>query len=110
MTDAIGNALAGMKAAQADVQIRSRNVANVRSEDYTPARPVQTSTPSGPVVKPQALEGSRVVLPNGDFIDSGVKIEEDLVGMKMAEVSYKASAKVLGTAHEMTDALLKAME
>ena len=102
MIKAMSFAHAGLKAAEDRAAIRSENIANMATSDYQRGRPRQTATPAGPVVRNERIEAAQVVLPNGEVIGNGVRIEEDLVDLKIAEISYKASAKVLKTLGDLT--------
>jgi flagellar hook protein FlgE len=102
MTDAMKIGVAGMRAAEARVNVRAQNIVNWQSESYRPLEPVQTSEGGVPVV--------RVTRPaelSGDF--PFVDLASELVDMQVAKHAYEASAKVVRTADDMSKALLDAI-
>jgi flagellar basal body rod protein FlgC len=101
MTTALNIGIAGLRAAEARVNIRALNIVNWQSQDYRPAVPVQTSTGEGPVVRV-----SRPAELTGDF--PFVDIASELVDMQLAKRAYQASVKVIQTADEMSKTLLDA--
>lgn len=101
MTTALNIGIAGLRAAEARVNVRAQNIANWQSVDYRPAVPVQTSSGEGPVVRV-----SRPAELTGDF--PFVDIATELVDMQLAKRAYQASAKVIRTADEMSKTLLDA--
>jgi hypothetical protein len=102
MTDAMTIGAAGLRAAEARVNVRAQNIANWLSEDYRPLEPEQTTDESGAprvrVSRPPELQGEYPV----------VDTASELVDMKMAQRAYEASAKVMRTADEMSKTLLDA--
>lgn len=99
MSNAANIGIAGMRAAEMRVSVRAQNIVNWRSEGYQPLVPVQTAEGKGPVV--------RVTRPaelTGDF--PYVDLAAEIVDMQLAKHAYKASAKVLRTADEMSKTLL----
>lgn len=99
MSNAMGIGIAGMRAAEARANVRTQNIVNWQSEGYRPLVPVQTTDGKGPVV--------RVTRPaelTGDF--PFVDLAAEIVDMQLAKHAYKASAKAVKTADEMTKTLL----
>ena len=99
MTSAINSGLAGLRAADARVNVRAQNIVNWQTEGYRPLVPVQTSDGAGPVV--------RVTRPaelTGDF--PFVDIASEIVDMQLAKHAYRASASIIRTVDEMSKTLL----
>jgi len=103
MTDAMNIGAAGLRAAEARVNVRAQNIVNWLSEDYRPIEAEQTTDASGAprvrVSRPPELQGEY------PFVD----LASELVDMKMAQRAYEASAKVIRTADEMSKTLLDAI-
>lgn len=103
MTDAMNIGAAGLRAAEARVNVRAQNIVNWLSEDYRPIEAEQTTDASGAprvrVSRPPELQGEY------PFVD----LASELVDMKMAQRAYDASAKVIRTADEMSKTLLDAI-
>jgi flagellar hook protein FlgE len=117
MMDAIQIGLSGMRAAETAVAARARNISNVNTKGYVPVEPVYKSVDGGvdvsvreqqPAPQQDASPGMTEFLsempPNG-----AVDLVSDLVNLRMAEIAYKASAKVVQTAGRMQDAALDAI-
>jgi flagellar hook-associated protein FlgK len=98
-TTMLNIAVAGLRAAETRVHVRAQNVVNWLSEGYVRQVPVQTSQAGGPVVRVQ-----RPAELSGDF--PYVDLATELVDMQLAKHAYRASAKVVRTADEMTRSLL----
>lgn len=99
MTSVVNIGVAGMRAAEARVNVRAQNIVNWQSEGYIPVVPVQTSQAPGPVVKvarPAELGGDLPI----------VDIASEIVDMQQAQHAYRASAKVVRTGDEMLRTLL----
>jgi flagellar basal body rod protein FlgG len=109
--------VAGMMAAQAQVNIRAQNIVNVNTRGYQPVIPEQVSNSnSGPRVnaqiKPQSQMPPPALMAAGTpqmFLQlSQVDLGSEVVQMKMAELAYKASASVIAVAIEQDKAMLEA--
>lgn len=99
MSNAANIGIAGMRAAEMRVSVRAQNIVNWQSEGYRPLVPVQTTQGNGPVVRV-----SRPAELTGDF--PYVDLAAEIVDMQLAKHAYKASAKVVNTADEMSKTLL----
>jgi flagellar basal body rod protein FlgC len=100
MSNAINIGLAGMRAAEARVNVRAQNIVNWQSEDYRPLEAEQTTDASGAprvrVSRPPELSGEFPM----------VDIAEELVDMRLAQRAYEASAKIVRAEGEMQKTLL----
>ena len=122
MIQAMQTALAGMHAAQDQLNVAAENIANMnstggdsgtayhakRAEQYTdafgaPVVVVQEKQP--PTLKLYAPDLSAA---NQDGIVEvpNVNLAEEIVNIKQAEISYRASIAVMKTAAEMQDVLI----
>lgn len=110
MEDAVRIGLSGLRAAEAAVAIRARNIANLNTKGYRPVEPVQRAVDGGVEVAarevPLAPETAGAL---AEIPPEGARLAEDLVGLKLAETAYKAAAAVVRTAGRMSDALLEAI-
>lgn len=95
-----GIGVAGMRAAEARAQARALNIVNANSEDYRPLKPEQTTDEDG---RPQVTVTRSSDL-SGDV--PFVKVEEEIVDMRIAAHAYRASAAVVRTADQMSKTLL----
>ena len=109
MLDAIQIGLSGMRAAETVVSARARNIVNVNTKGYLPVEPVLKSSEGGvqATIREQTLspetQGALAEMPEGP-----VDLANELLNLRLAEIAYKASAKVVKTAGQMQDAALQA--
>jgi flagellar hook-associated protein FlgK len=99
MTTVANIGIAGMRAAEMRATVRAQNIVNWHSEGYHPLVPVQTTQGAAPVVRV-----SRPAELTGDF--PYVDLAAEIVDLQLAKHAYKASAKVVKTADEMSKTLL----
>jgi flagellar hook-associated protein FlgK len=110
MQDALRIGLSGMRAAEEAVAVRARNIANLNTKGYRPVEPVQKAVEGGVQVTVREVPLSpETEAALNDMPAAGERLVEDLVQMKLAEVAYRASAKVVSTASRMMDAALEAL-
>jgi flagellar hook-associated protein FlgK len=111
MMDAMQVGLSGMRAAETDATARALNIANVNTKGYVPVEPATNGAGGSGIgagfrqetLTPQT--GSALA----DIAGNGVNLADELINLRLAETAYKASAKVVQTANEMSDTLLKAL-
>jgi flagellar basal-body rod protein FlgC len=130
MIDAINIALSGLRAASEQVRVGANNIVNAGTvgaldaadgpAPYNPQDVVATADPRGGVqtrvvdrkpaygagydpTSPYANSDGLVGVPNVDYAEEAVRL-------KLAELSYKASLKVIKTAEKMQDALLQSFD
>ena len=107
MSNITNIAVSGIRAAGVRFAAHAENVANANSTGYTALRPEQISTAAGPVVRVTRPEKSR---PNAQQPEnaqpSDVDLARELVDIIAVKYDYKAAAKVLRTADELSGALL----
>lgn len=109
MQDAMRIGLSGMKAAEAAVAARARNIANLNTKGYRPVEPVQKSVEGGVQTSTREVPlAPATAAALNDIPPESDRLVEDLVNLKLAEVAYKASAAVMRTAGRMADTALKA--
>jgi len=89
-------ALSGIESAQRRVQVASQNIANLNTKDFHPIRAQQSSVASGGSV----LETERSPEPEP------VSVAGEYVGMDLAAVQAKASARVVATDLDLLGSLL----
>ena len=107
MTDILGIAVSGLRAASARLSVHAENIANQQSEGYRPSRPVQTTGATGePILQIQQTGDPQRRLPGTDFVEPGTSLENEMVGSMESETAYKADAKLIKTARELDKALL----
>lgn len=109
MMDAMASALAGLRAATTRTAARADNIANLQTDGYRQAVPVQTTSPAGPEVRVVRPGPAQRVDPVTGLIASEGSVETDIVDLVMSKVAYKASAKILRSADEMTGSLLDSL-
>lgn len=128
MNDIISTALSGLTAARQTVRISASNIANQASAGttdgrvaaYSPLRPVANSTETGGVQvtgQPVRPATTAVFSPDSPLADDQGFIAapadtliNDLVTLKTAETSYKASARLIEAARDLDQALLDATD
>lgn len=106
MTAMLDMALAGLKAASTRLAIRADNLANLRTEGFRPAAPVQTATAAGPVVRAVRTGPPQAKIPGTDLVLATTGIEEDLVDITLSKAAYKSSAALIRTQDELFETLL----
>ena len=104
--------LAGLQAAQKQATIRSSNIVNAFTPGYRAQEPQQVNTAGGPqVTVSTSTRPTTQLLSDGTQAEfSNVNLAEEFVGLKQAELAYKASAAVLRSAMERSDELLNAFD
>lgn len=131
MVDAVHNALSGLMASAKRAGVAANNIANTQTTGpvqpasgepgpYVPQDVVSVSDPHGGVRAdvvnrdpgteviynpndPHADENGQVAAPNVD-------LTEEIVQFKMAEMAYKASAKILKAASDMQDEAIRILD
>jgi flagellar basal body rod protein FlgG len=110
MQDAMRIALSGMRAAEAAVAVRARNIANLNTKGYLPVEPVQKSIQGGVQTSVREVPLSPATeAALGDIPAEGENLVSDLVHLRLAEFAYRASAAVVKTADRMAEAALDAL-
>jgi len=110
MQDALRIGLSGLRAAEEAVAIRARNIANLNTKGYRPVEPVQRAVEGGVQTTVREVPLSpETEAALAEVPAAGEGLAEDLVQMKLAEVAYRASVKVISTAGRMMDAALDAL-
>ncbi len=104
MINGASYALAGLKAASTQFAARADNIANVQTPAYRRAVPDQVSTSGGPQVTVRREAPPEPAFPGGPA--NNVRLEEELVAAKLSETAYKAAARVLRAADEVTEETL----
>ena len=97
-------ALAGLQAASTQFAARADNIANAQTPNYRRAIPEQVSTPGGPKVNVRREASPEPAFPGGPA--NNVRLEDELVAAKLSETAYKAAARVLRAADEITEETL----
>ncbi len=96
MIDSIGIALTGLNSATARINSSASKIANLNenydSDAQSTAKPSPIATPSG------AIEAQNT------------NLAEEIINMKMAEISYKANLNTIKVAGSMFDELLGVFE
>lgn len=126
MTSAISTALSGLQAASKRAEASASNIANASSagsldpsspdQPYRAETTVQTANADGGVTATNVPKSPGIVnayAPDSPFANSDgyvaapdTDLTEDVVNLKLAQVSYKANIATIKTADEMNDALL----
>jgi flagellar basal-body rod protein FlgC len=130
MVDAINIALSGLQLNTERVRVGANNIVNAGTvgaldgadgpAPYTPQDVIATANAAGGVQsrvidrKPAYVPGFD---PNSSYSNEdglvgvpNVDLADETVRMKMAEISYRASLKVIQTAEKMQDALLQSFD
>ena len=97
-------ALAGLRAASTQYAARADNIANAQTPAYGRAVVDQVSTPGGPQATVRRETAPDPAFPGGPA--NNVRLEEELVAAKLSESAYKAAARVLRAADEITEETL----
>jgi flagellar basal-body rod protein FlgC len=127
MIGAIQTALSGLKAASTKVEASANNIANMDTvgalkgdpAPYAPEVTVQQAIPGGGVTASNVSKPGFTPSfnPGSPFADSdglvgapNVDLANEIVNLDIAKIAYKANAKVINTASEMQDDLLKILD
>ncbi len=130
MIGAISNALTGLVAASKRAEASASNIANAFSsgsldpaspnQPYSALTTVQTTNGTGGVTAtniPKKPGFVNAFAPDSPFANStgqvgapNVDLSEEIINLKLAEISYKANIATLKTAGEIEDTLLKAFD
>ena len=130
MVDALSNALSGMQSAATRAGSSANNIANMgnigaKTRDkgpsaYTPVDAVSTAQVSGGVsttLIPRDPATVTSYAPDHPYADDAglvdvpnVSLDQEIINLKMAEIAYKASAKVAKIAGDMQDELIRAFD
>lgn len=130
MVDALSNALSGLQSAATRAGSSANNIANMgnigaKTRDkgpaaYTPIDAVSTTQVSGGVsttLIPRDPGTETSYAPDHPYADDAglvdvpnVSLDQEIVALKMADIAYKASAKVAKIAGEMQDEILNAFD
>jgi flagellar hook protein FlgE len=102
MTSISNIALSGIRAAETRFAVRAENIANANNAGYTALRAEQISTAIGPVVRVSKTDKPRPQEPQQPDID----LAEELVDLIFIKYDFRASAKVLQTADQISGSLL----
>ena len=110
MMDALQIGLSGMRAAETVVTASASNIANLNTKGYVPVQAVLKSSSGGGVqasIQQQTLSpGTQAAL--AEIPGGAVDLPTEMVSTRMAVTAYKAAAKVVETANQMSDLLLEA--
>lgn len=112
MLDAIQIGLSGMQAAENDATARARNIANVNTKGYVPVEPTggdAAGTGIGAGQQQQTMLSPQTDAAATGLAPNGVNLADEMINLRLAETAYKASAKVVKAANEMSKTLLKAL-
>lgn len=102
MTTIMSIGLAGMRAAETRAEIRAHNIVQASVHDARQFTPVQTTQAAMPVVRAQSLPRDATGQPFQN-------LAEDIVDLKIAMHSYRASAAIVRTGSEMSKTLMDAL-
>lgn len=116
MEAALNSAVSGLRAAGKRLEVSASNVANARSEDYTPGRVVQAALASGgtradavpvtPATVPSYEPTSPAADANGVVQRPNVSLETEAIEQIIAQRSFEANLRTIETAERMSRALL----
>ncbi len=127
MFNAVSNALSGLTASSQKVSVAASNIANVSTSGslsgdtgnlpYATKLSTQTAIESGGVRTDVTTKNPGFVpsyAPDSPFADTdgligvpNTDLAEEIVNLKQAEITYKANAKSLQIASELSDELLR---
>ncbi len=131
MIGAISTAITGLFAASKRVEASASNIANAQSagslDPNSPNQPYQalttsqtaigdlggvsaTNIPKKPGIVNAYAPDSPFANAQGEIGVPNVDLTEDVVNLKLAEISYKANLATIKTASEMSDALLNIID
>ena len=109
MFDAMQIGVSGMQAAQVAVAARARNIANVNTKGYLPVEPISRDSAGGVQASiSQAGLSPETAALIADIPMSPVDLAAELAQLRMAQIAYQASAKVVATASQMEKTALEA--
>ncbi len=97
MINSITIALTGLNSAAMRVNASASNIANMSNPQYTPITTKSESIDTGGVMTGYTPKSPPF---------TNVNLAEEIVNMKMAEISYKASLNVIKASDNMFDELL----
>lgn len=102
MTSISNIGLSGIRAAETRFAVRAENIANANNTGYTALRAEQISTAIGPVVRVSKSDKPRLHEPP----QSGIDLAGELADLILTRYDFRASAKVLQTADQVSGSLL----
>ncbi len=97
MINSIAIALTGLNSASMRLNASASNIANVSTPQYTPITTKSETIDTGGVTTKYATKSPPF---------TNVNLIEEVVNMKMAEISYKASLNVIKTSNNMFNELI----
>src|SRR5690606_8500024 len=89
MIGAISTALSGLMAATKRTEAAASNIANVSTSDYVPVETAQEALETGGVLAENLPRNGAV----SNLYGPGVDLTEEIINLKLAEISYKANIK-----------------
>jgi flagellar hook protein FlgE len=109
MMEAMQIGLSGMQAAQSVAATRAANIANLDTKGYVPVEPAVQSSGDGGVQASASQPGLSPEMAAflANIPMSPVDLANELAQLRMAQIAYAASAKVVSTASRMQDTALK---
>jgi len=131
MTNAIGIALTGLNSASLRLNASASNIANLNTvgsltdENNAPYTPITTQSkslgsvtggvqtdiiPQNPAFVPAYDADSPFADENGIIGIPNINLAEEIVNIKLAEISYKANLKTIDVAGELFDELLDSFD
>lgn len=131
MTNAIGIALTGLNSASLKLNASASNIANLNTvgsltdENNAPYTPITTQSkslgsvtggvqtdiiPQNPAFVPAYDADSPFADENGLIGVPNINLAEEIVNIKLAEISYKANLKTIDVAGELFDELLDSFD
>ncbi len=131
MTNAIGIALTGLNSASLRLNASASNIANLNTvgsltdENNAPYTPITTQSkslgsvtggvqtdiiPQNPAFVPAYDADSPFADENGFIGVPNINLGEEIVNIKLAEISYKANLKTIDVAGELFDELLDSFD
>ena len=131
MTNAIGIALTGLNSASLRLNASASNIANLNTvgsltdENNAPYTPITTQSkslgsvtggvqtdviPQNPTFVPAYDADSPFADENGIIGIPNINLAEEIVNIKLAEISYKANLKTIDVAGELFDELLDSFD
>lgn len=116
MEAALHNAVSGLRAAGKRLDVSASNTVNARSENYTPARVIQSAQPGGgttaselPVSPPTAPiydPAHPAADARGIVQRPNVALDSEAVEQMLAQRAFEANLKTVETADRMTRTVL----
>ena len=103
----LNNALSGLQATTAKMQVAANNVANARTDGYQTQRVDILERPGGVEARtPEDTPRARPAPPQGASAPSNVDLAQEMVKMTANESFYLANVRALEAAHGMLGTLL----